>query len=52
MSTTSSSCTLDIPQDKNQLVEILLKKQDLYEILHVTRQATTEIIIKQYKKVC
>lgn len=42
---------VDIPQDKRQIVEVILKSTDLYKCIFVSKQATATQISKQFKKV-
>lgn len=42
---------VDLPQDKKQIVEVILKSTDLYKCIFVTKQASTVEISKQFKKV-
>lgn len=42
---------IDIPHDKKHLVEVILKANDLYKVLHCQKTATTAELTRQYKKV-
>jgi len=45
------STVLDIPKDKHQIVEVILKASTLYKCMFVTKEASSTEIAKQFKKV-